>query len=150
MEIDATPVNIYDDDSILYAGVLNEGEIVQFGLGDADIILDEAYQGAKRLVTHNPEAIYIYACSTRPLLLSHVTGNELIPYKNIVPIRDFFTNSEYYHHGNSNYSLSKTMTLFGLSEKRPEDNENLPEIEINSGIIDEKKLSSLLAMTNMS
>lgn len=149
MEIDATPVNIYEDDSILYSGTVGEGEIVQFGLGDADIILDEAYHGAKRLVKHCPEAVYIYTCATRPLMLSHITGNELIPYKNIAPLSGFFTNTEYYHYKNSNYSLGKTMTIFGLSEVKPEERINLPEIEINSGIADDRKLTSIIAMTNM-
>ena len=149
MEIDTTPTNIYDDDSIQYSGIVNEGEIVQFGLGDADIILNEAYHGAKRLVKHYPEAIYIYTCATRPLMLSHVTKNELIPYKSIAPLSGFFTNTEYYHYKNNHYSLGKTMTIFGLSEVKPEDRAGLPEIEINSGIMDEGKLTSMLAMTNM-
>ena len=149
MEIDATPVNIYDDDSILYPGMINEGEIVQFGLGDADIILNEAYQGAKRLAKHYPEAVYIYTCATRPLQLSYITKNELIPYKNIAPLSGFFTNTEYYHYDNSHYSLGKTMTIFGLSEVKPEDRASLPEIEINSGIMDDGKLTTMLAMTNM-
>jgi len=149
MEIDVTPLNIYDDNSILYSALVNEGDVVQFGLGDTDIILDEAYNGAKRLVKYYPEAGYIYTCATRPLMLSHVTKNELIPYKNIAPLSGFFTNTEYYHYRNSHYSLGKTMTIFGLSEVKPEERVNLPEIEINSGIVDDKKLTSLLAMTNM-
>ena len=149
LEIDSTPVKIYDDNSILYSGILNEGDIVQFGLGDTDVILDEAYREAKRLVKQYPESIYIYTCATRPLMLSHLTGDELIPFKNIAPIAGFFTNTEYYHYRDKHYSLGKTMTIFGLSEIKPEERANLPEIEITSGMVNEKKLTSLLAMTNM-
>jgi len=113
----------HDDGSLTYAGNIQEGSKIRFGVGNIDLIIrDLRYKIDKMLhdLDFQPEAIFTYSCMARKYFLQSYVDMELEILSRLGYISGFYTYGEFFHAEHSNQFLNETMTLLVLSEnKRP-------------------------------
>ena len=105
-------INTRPDGSLVFAGEFREGDEVQFGYGNAELILDEAPDMASDMARHPVEAIYIYSCMARRRFMPDAIDKEIEPFGDIAPTAGFFTYGEFY----GRHLLNETMTILALGE----------------------------------
>ncbi|MEA2028860.1 MAG: EAL domain-containing protein [Campylobacterota bacterium] len=103
----------HDDGSLSFAGNINIGEKVQFGIGDLDSIIRHSQNYSKILNYNNIESIFIYSCIARRHFLESDIAIELEAFNKIAPTSGFFTFGEFYNH----YLLNQSNRYIALSEK---------------------------------
>ncbi len=111
-----TPVAATKDGSVIFSTDINEGETLQFGYGDIDLIFDQS-----RIIHHEieqfaPEAIFLYSCITRRFILQEDVDLELQPYEAIAPSAGFFTQGEFCDLGDMSPHLNTTIVVAALRE----------------------------------
>jgi len=146
-------INMLDDNSLIFAGNVYEGEIVQFGIGSIESMLQDSIDSSEHIRKHFiPESMFIYSCMARRRLLKQKSSFELNMFKNICTISGFFTYGEFYSTKDDNYLLNQTMTILALSEKNsPSENQQYIDInDSNQKTLDNTTLMSAIAhMTNV-
>ncbi|WP_292654844.1 FIST N-terminal domain-containing protein [Nitratifractor sp.] len=105
-------INTLQDGSLVFAGKFREGDEVQFGYGNAELILDAAPELALDLARQPVEAIYIYSCMARRRFMPDTIGKEIEPFAMLAPTAGFFTYGEFY----GQHLLNETMTILALGE----------------------------------
>jgi diguanylate cyclase (GGDEF)-like protein len=113
----------HDDGSLTFAGNIEEGEIVRFGLGNAEVILRSGNYHLRSILEksmHQPETFFIYSCMARRRFIGHYIEKEIQPYAKTAPTAGFFTYGEFYHNSGKNQLLNETMTVLVLSESKKE------------------------------
>ena len=110
-------INKFEDGSLLFAGNVNEGEEVRFGIGNVDTILKETQEQCERFDNGcNPETIFIYSCMARRRLLKARSNLEFKDMAQKCNISGFFTNGEFFGDEFNNYLFNESMTILALSE----------------------------------
>ncbi len=105
------------DGSLIFAGNIKEGEIVQFAYGNIETILQTSESFANFLENHPCESIFIYSCMARRRFLKSSAPLELKPLKDLTDsISGFFTYGEFYTTKKHYELLNETMTVLMLSE----------------------------------
>ncbi len=79
-----------DEEGFLYAGDMNQGETVRFGVGDIEDMHQNAIQTANKLKQNPVEAIYAYSCAGRKAFISDALGIEFELMQKIAPVSGFF------------------------------------------------------------
>jgi len=107
-----------DDESLVFAGNINEGEKVQFGFGNVQDIINNRLKIVYRILEKPSEAIFIYSCMARKHLLGKSTAIELNPLSQITSTSGFFTYGEIFHNSKTseNELLNQTLTTISISE----------------------------------
>ena len=119
----------HTDGSLTFAGNIDEGTDVRFGVGNIDIILQNNIYHLQKFtdrLKRKPEAIFVYSCMARRRFFDQEIENEITMLSKLAPTAGFFTYGEFYHNENSNQLLNETMTLLALSE-----NCNDPKIDMS-------------------
>jgi len=112
----------HDDESLSFAGNIEEGSEVKFGHGDVSMILNNSIENIENILSNPVESIFIYSCMARKTLLKTEVNVELLPLGEVAPISGFFTYGEFYSNCNDEKSscklklLNQTMTILALSE----------------------------------
>ncbi|KFL35429.1 MULTISPECIES: FIST N-terminal domain-containing protein [unclassified Sulfurospirillum] len=116
--IGRAPIRLNNDGSVVFAGNINEGEIIQFGFGDIDAILSDAREIISDLAEFGPEKVMIFSCMTRKNFLGEDAHNDFEGLASIAPTTGFFTYGEFFHDSDHkcNFLLNETMTVLGLKE----------------------------------
>jgi len=105
-----------EDGSLIFAGNLKKGDIVQFGFGNAELILEASSQDPHFANISNIESIFIYSCMARRRFLQESAYLEFGQFINDQQsVSGFFTYGEFYKHKECEL-LNQTMTLLALSE----------------------------------
>ncbi|MBD0379959.1 bifunctional diguanylate cyclase/phosphodiesterase [Paenibacillus sedimenti] len=107
---------VHEEGSVTVSGHLYEGEIVRFGFGDPELIVDGSKQLIESMQEISAEAILIYSCEARRRFMFNSIGYELSPLQQVGPNIGFFTSGEFYHHEQKNMIINHSMTLLMLSE----------------------------------
>lgn len=130
--IGRAPIRLNSDGSVVFAGNIAEGEIVQFGFGDIDAILADAREIISNLAEFAPEKVMIFSCMTRKNFLDEDARNDFEGLASIAPSTGFFTYGEFFHDSDHkcNFLLNETMTIFGLKEGKATPNKNIKQIKI--------------------
>jgi len=113
------PILKHDDGSLTFAGNIEEGEEVQFGVGNIDTIIRGGHYKIDKLfseIQHETQAVFIYSCMARRRFLGPYIENELQKLQSLGSVSGFFTYGEFFHFGESNQLLNETMTIVTLSE----------------------------------
>ncbi|MCB1174105.1 MAG: FIST C-terminal domain-containing protein [Leptospiraceae bacterium] len=147
-EVSAMPLQVFDDESILYGAALSIGDQIQFGFGDPGLILNESIRIARTIADYPQpvEGVFVYSCATRRRQLDHVAAHELRPFQNIAPLSGFLTGGEYYHTSARNIAIDQTMTILSLSEAPLERSER--KIEIPEAA-ERKTIDAMLAIQTL-
>ena len=119
-------INTLPDGSLVFAGEFHEGDEVQFGYGNAELILDEAPELASDVGHYPVEAIYIYSCMARRRFMPDAIGKEIEPFGKIAPTAGFFTYGEFY----GKHLLNETMTILALGENKDAVAKKVPQSEL--------------------
>ncbi len=116
--IGRAPIRLNGDGSVVFAGNISEGEIIQFGFGDIDAILADAREIIADLAEFGPEKVMVFSCMTRKNFLGEDANNEFEGLSSIAPTTGFFTYGEFFHDSDHkcNFLLNETMTVLGLKE----------------------------------
>jgi diguanylate cyclase (GGDEF)-like protein len=119
IEVGRAVIAKHDDGSLTFAGNIDEGSFVRFGVGNAEIILrDQSYKISKELqeLDFQPEAVFTYSCMARRRFLRNFTERELEQLNRLGVVSGFYTYGEFFHFQNRNELLNETMTLLVMSE----------------------------------
>jgi len=144
-------LNRFDDDSLLFAGNVSQGDEVQLGLGNIDMILESASQISRYFSSLNIETFFIYSCMARRRFLQDDIQVELTDLSAQAPLSGFFTYGEFYK-DDSVQLLNQTMTVLAMSES---DEDAKVEVDslVNESSVDDvqttlKALSHLVNQTS--
>lgn len=145
-------INKFDDDSLLFAGDVLEGEEVRFGIGNVDRILkdsDKLFETFHK--TCNPESIFIYSCMARRHLLKSQSAEELQKMSGLCHVSGFFTYGEFFSDETENYLFNETMTILALSEKDDMELLSATHIELKDSLSngDNIMMYAITHMTNV-
>ena len=118
--IGRAPIRLNGDGSMVFAGNISEGEIIQFGFGDIDAILEDAREIISDLAEFGPEKVMVFSCMTRKNFLGKDANNDFEGLASIAPTTGFFTYGEFFHDSDHqcNFLLNETMTVLGLKEAK--------------------------------
>ncbi|MFC4101499.1 bifunctional diguanylate cyclase/phosphodiesterase [Paenibacillus xanthanilyticus] len=116
IEICRDIIAVHEDGSVTLSGNVRNGDVVRFGFGDPELIIDRSKRLVEQLMDIPSEAIFIYSCEARKNFIFHSIGYEIEPLQQLAPSVGFFTNGEFYHHQQSNIVLNHSMTLLILAE----------------------------------
>ena len=107
-----------DKGALNFAGNLHEGDLVQFGIGSKERIIDSSFQIVNRLNEQPIESIFIYSCMARRRFLGEHANAEMAPFSACEGVAGFYTYGEFYYSQNSKSPslLNQTMTMLFLSE----------------------------------
>lgn len=109
----------HDDNSLTFAGNIQEGERVQFGVGNVEMILRGSDYHLRHLIqesSYEIETVFIYSCMARRRFLGPYIEKEIDAFSHIAPAAGFFTYGEFFHHNDEAQLLNETMTVLALSE----------------------------------
>ncbi len=102
----------HKDESLSFAGNVEENAEVYLGIGEAETILSNPL---KRLGNLNVESFFIYSCMARRHFLPQRINEEIKPFANLAPTAGFFTYGEFYTDKKPEL-LNQTLTAIALSE----------------------------------
>ena len=132
--VSRTPMAV-DNNSLIFAAPLKEGEVVQFGFSNASSVLSGANTISQELGKKPAQAIYIYSCIARKTLLGKKLEKEFEEFDNIAPSAGFFTYGEFYSTSTNNVLLNCTTTILVLSESKSRTNySNIKQTNNNSAL----------------
>lgn len=139
---------LHDDESISYSGNINKGDVVRFGYGNTNLILEKSKQNISELRNKSIEGIFIYSClGRRKAFMSKSINIEIEEHNKIAPMCGFLTHGEFFH-GNiktcKNRFLNQTMTVLALSELEIE-----PIKEEQEPTIINREYKKYLALNNL-
>ena len=110
-------IKVYEDGSVGYAGNLEVGERVRFGIGSKHLIFDRKTQDKVDFKKYPVQANFIYSCVARKSFLGHEMEKNLRYYAQSAPSCGFFTHGELYTGKKSLSLLNTTTTVLFLYEK---------------------------------
>ena len=123
VSVGRAPLLKHDDGSLTFAGNIQEGELVRFGVGNIEMILRNGDYHLKQMfdkIKYETEAIFVYSCMARRRFLNEYVEEELEVLKALGDVTGFFTYGEFYHSEQTNQLLNQTMTVLALSESSVE------------------------------
>lgn len=140
-----------EDDSLIFAGDIAVGEMVRFGVGDINVILEESKTLCKYTKSRfQPETIFVYSCMARRRLLQSSRPFELKNLANGCHVSGFYAYGEFFSDTKNTYLMNETLTLLALSESGTNSIQNKSEsyedeIPISSNLL----AQALTYMTNV-
>ncbi len=153
MEIARAVIAKNEDGSLDFAGNVQIGEYYQFGLGNADLIINSLDKNIKKFQKKAIESVFVYSCMARRRFLQGSALMELSYLSSFGNVAGFFTYGEFFHLFKENEFLNETMTVLALSENpkicRKRDLNKSFSKEIDEDYIRTlKALSHLVTVTN--
>ena len=125
IEITRTPHKILEENgSLLFAGNIEQGQKVQFGIGSTNQVLTDSISQTLKFGKQQFETIFIYSCVARKLLLNDTIEQETLPLNDLAPANGFFTYGEIAYHEGKSVLLNQTLTYVSLSENTPTTTKN--------------------------
>lgn len=119
IEISRAVLGKEDDGSLIFAGNLTEGDIVHFGFGNVEMILNASSTFEDEVAKHSVESIFVYSCMARRRFLQNDVKYEISPLAKMAPTSGFFTYGEFFK-ADKVALLNQTMTILALSESTHE------------------------------
>ena len=113
------PISKHADGSLTFAGNIEEGSMVRFGVGNISEILRSGNYNIHKIASEVPfetESIFIYSCMARRRFMQEQIKEELSFLNTISTVSGFFTYGEFFHSKHTNQLLNETMTMVLLSE----------------------------------
>ena len=109
-----------EDDSLVFAGNIHVGDKVTFGYGNIENIINSGSTVYDDVRSNAIEAIFVYSCMARKILMGKTIAVELKPLSTIAPVSGFFTYGEFFCDcpTSNKELLNQTMTILTLSESK--------------------------------
>ncbi|MFT5835767.1 MAG: diguanylate cyclase (GGDEF)-like protein [Sulfurimonas sp.] len=141
----------HDDGSLTFSGNIAEGEIVRFGVGNAEMIIRHGDYHLNNILEkskYQPEAFFIYSCMARRRFIGEHIEKEIQPFANIAPTAGFFTYGEFFHSEFKNQLCNETMTVLALSESNIETYIDTKHEVVQNKYFDTNPLHAISHLTN--
>ncbi len=123
-------INVLEDESIIYAGLFEEGDKVSFGLGSASQVNSHHPEELFKQEHKELQATFIYSCAARKQFLSFELEKAFSHIAQLAPTAGFFTYGEFYTSTKQQASLLNiTNTLLFLNEKQTKHLKKAPKPE---------------------
>jgi signal transduction histidine kinase/small ligand-binding sensory domain FIST len=106
----------YDDGSLEFAGNIQAGTKVKFGIGNIDVLLSDAKSLAHEISVNSCESMFIYSCMARRRFLGSQSSEDIKFLSKITSISGFFTYGEFFTFNDEYKLLNESMTILSLSE----------------------------------
>ena len=115
------PVGVTDDNGLIFVADIEQGESLQLGYGDPDLIISGAEATQAAITEFSPQAIFLYSCGCRRFLMQEDVELETIPFQSIAPTFGFYTYGEFYSYQGNLPLLNSTMVAISIreGEKQP-------------------------------
>ncbi len=110
-------IQMLEDESVVYAGLLHKGDKVRFGLGSAQMVNQYHLEDNANISNNHFQAGFIYSCAGRKQFLSFELEKSFAVANSIAPTAGFFTYGEFYNSIKQAVLLNITTTLLFLFEK---------------------------------
>ncbi|NVD06989.1 EAL domain-containing protein [Vibrio sp. JPW-9-11-11] len=128
----STPISMLDDLSIEFDKPLQKGDKVRFCYDHPELTIQQVKQGAFHLAHQQPEAIWVYNCTSR---LDFIEGNaELEPLQSVAGCYGFYCMGELYKDQLQQMILHHSMTLIAMREGEATQDIALPKVDESSTI----------------
>ena len=144
MNIARAVIGKNDDGSLVFAGNINEGDYVKFGVGNPNIILQDSINMLSTIDNIPIESIFIYSCMARRRFLESQASIDIQYFSQIADVSGFFTYGEFYTNKKQLNFLNETLTLLGLSESN-----HISQNIINKTDIHFQNITTLQAISNL-
>ena len=142
------PIALTEDKSLIFAGNFEVGESVRFSFANIEELTDNLEEYFEAIKSKAAEAIYIYSCVARKVLLEDKLMDELNILESLAPTVGFFTFGEYFHQGKLAEVLNVTTTFMLLSESnKPQRDKKLKRADIQDFDPIKKALTHLVKVT---
>lgn len=102
------------ENSLTFAGNLNVGDSVRFGIIDIHKLLKNNHTS----LPYKPEVLWIYSCGGRKAYVGDLLEHEFSAFKSISPTVGFFSFGEFFKTPHAIKIFNLTTTIFGLSEHK--------------------------------
>ncbi|WP_420104947.1 diguanylate cyclase [Herbaspirillum huttiense] len=112
------PARVLANGALAFAADIREGETFRLGFGDLDQITANVHQLHESVSQASPQAIFLYSCCVRRLLMQQDTDIETLPLQRIAPTFGFYTYGEY--HGNRKLN-ARNATLVAVTLREGEE-----------------------------
>lgn len=86
----------HDDGSLSFSGNVPKGAMVQFGIGNIDMIIESSGLLPTEISPFEPEAIFVYSSMARRRFLGQNADAEIAPLAAVAPTTGFFTYGEFF------------------------------------------------------
>lgn len=109
----------HDDGSLTFAGNIQEGTKVRFGIGNIEKILANSDFHTRTILeklNYQAQAVFVYSCMARRRFMHKHIEDELEALTDLGNVSGFFTYGEFFHSQDNNQLLNETMTILILSE----------------------------------
>ena len=106
------------DGGLIFAGNVNVGEKVQFGVGNTQAILNNTNDNVSELIKHPIESIFLYSCMARRRFIGDRISHELKYLSDISSVSGFYTYGEFFSKGEYKNLHNETSTILALSESK--------------------------------
>jgi len=108
-----------NDGSLIFGGNLKTGDIVTFGYGNVEHIINDAHKLYDETNQFDVESIFVYSCMAWKRLLESKIKIELKPLSSIANVSGFFTYGEFLYISKDEKSQfgNETMSIVTISEK---------------------------------
>lgn len=126
----ATPVAVLEDLSIEFDQPLEQGDKVRFCYDHPELTIQQVKQGAFHLAHLQPDAIFVYNCTSR---LDFIEGNaELEPLQSVADCYGFYCMGELYKEQQQQRVLHHSLTLLAMREGEAKQDIVLPNVDASS------------------
>jgi diguanylate cyclase (GGDEF)-like protein len=133
VSIGRAPLLKHDDGSLTFAGNIQEGEFVRFGVGNIDLIVRNSDYNLKQIlgeIKYETQSVFVYSCMARRRFMNEYVEKELEILTSLGDVVGFFTYGEFYHSDDSNQLLNQTMTVLMLSESEEESRIEFSDVSV--------------------
>lgn len=109
------PVAADEQGALQFVADIHEGEVFRIGYGNIALIVKKANELHHLMMRFCPQAIFLYTCACRRLLMQEAVDLETLPLEEIAPTFGFYTYGEF--SGSSHLNLlNSTIVAVGLRE----------------------------------
>ena len=147
IEIARDPVAVVDNNALMYAGDFTHGDSVRFSFANISDLTDNIEEYFTNLSRYPGEAVYIYSCTARKVLLEEKLQDELNLLESLAPSVGFFTYGEFFQSTRMTELLNVTTTFMVLSETKKCTKKTLKKIQKREFDPIKKALTHLVKVT---
>lgn len=117
------------DGSLTFNGNINTGDKIQFGYGNAELILQSSRDLFMSLKDKPTQSIFVYSGPARKTFLGQSITREISPLNQLGSTAGFIGRGQFYQGPNGSELMNETMTVLTLSEDPEATHSELPEPE---------------------
>lgn len=110
------PFSVTENEGIIFGADMKTGEKFRIGYAEPFEIIEESRRIHARMQKFKPDAVFLFSCGTRRLLLSDDIQQETLHFSQIAPTAGFYTAGEYFRSGPEIELFNSSIVTVGIRE----------------------------------